>query len=1172
MKSWSPLALLVLSFPCFAQGEVLFRDLFEGDGLATNSATGGGVVSVSNSGAEWTDDGEAIFLAGGAEASRRALLYSEQVFQSEDGLRLTVNYTTGSVGTIGAHQFSFGLVSSETNLASYVGDNPFGTELSLYSFGVNLTAGNDVAAQGLNFTDGGTRTTLDQAGNHAQFAAGEATKVELEIGKGGYWCYRINDVYEASGVLLDGFDLGKSYHVAVFGQDGEGGGKSVQSIKLEKGYAAGERAAELKGNWNGGQGDLEKVKHFKTLDSMGVRFTDGAVLSAQHDVPHKLLEFISTEWVDPSGSTLPIEHTVAPTWGDLSLDEPAEDLFRDKVLAMRAAGFRVQAYTNSENFLGSNTAELQLFVDRWKAYCDQNPEVQAFIASQPYHTGVWNRTTGQYEIAYEDDGSESYPDRKYMFCYAEFILKDYALRYGEYLSSWIFDDGSTMSQNGDSQTSGRMEEQRIYQAFANAVHAGNPDLPIAFQNGRSNVNYNSTPYAHAVRFEDFTFGHAFGGNNNHAEKINGNQYTNNYRHITRMTATDGYVHEGGAWTWDDLIVGNFHSKLSTSSWKYGPVQAWEEEDFFRWNLEAMQAGGRMTWAGSIRRNDPNLQPYALTLLQGLDEHLAEFENPGSPNWARAYTLLAEATDGVAYHHLLREDRDFWDPEGDDIEAVWVSGDAPAWLSVASDSSNPGDWVLGGLPDEEGETTYRFEINARDQNGEVGTRTIELVVQENATPLVDELGDGVPIWASDPLVLPAATDFENYSQFLTRGIDFADFDGDSLTMQLLDGPSWVSLTEYAPHIWQLSGTPLGVEDALNTVSLSLSDGSQTVTGNLEIEVVDLQFPAMQTRSIKGNASWGEQTSDLGASYLGYNNSGRNFDHRALFYSEEAHQSDGGFRLTVNYTVGNIGDVLGHNFSFGLIQADEDLENYAGFNPFGAETSVYSLGVNLTSKQGVEARGLNFTNGTARKTLDQSGTHVEFVTEQSTPVVIEIREGGVWQYSIAGITEAMGTIPEGFDLSKAYRIVLYGQDDHGGGKTVESITLDYLAATEPQGYEAWSLNALGQTGAKEEDGDFDGISNLLEYVLGGDPQVADPDVQPHFAGTVYRFNRRKESVNDSEQWFQYSVDLVNWTEIALSESSAPEVTIEELDGEMEEVEVSINPAWEVNGRIFSRLKVR
>ena len=636
----------ILSLSSAVRGEVLFADSFDGDSLATNSATGGGLVNVSDSGVEWRDDGELTFVAGGSESSRRGLVYSEQAFQSEDGLRLSVHYTTGTVDTTGGHQFSFGLISSETDLSSYTGGNAFGAETSLYSIGANLIAGDNVPSQGLNFSDGATQTSLDQSGTHAQFAAGESTKVELEIGKGGYWCYRIDDVYEASGVLLDGFDLSKSYHIAVYGQDESGGGKSIQSIELEKGYAAGERAVGLKGSWNGGEGDLEAVKDFKTLDSIGVGFTDGAVLSAQHSVPHKLMEFIATEWVDESGNTAPIDYVVAPSWGDLSLDAPENDVFLDKLVAIRAAGFNAKAYTNSENFLGSNTASLQPFVDRWKAYCDQDPEVQAFIASQPYHTGIWNRTSQQYEIAYESDGTESYPNRKYMFCYAEYILKDYALRYGNYLGSWIFDDGDTMAQNGDSQTSGRMEEQRIFQAFANAVHAGNPDIPIAFQNGRSNVNYNSTPYAHAIRFEDFTFGHAFGGNNNHAEKINGNQFNNNYRHITRMTATEGYVHEGGAWTWDDKIVGNFHSKLSTTAWKYGTNQAWEEEDFFRWNLEAMQAGGHMTWNGSVRRTDPNLQPFAITLLEGLDEHLAHFENPGPPNWARAHTPLTEASHGL----------------------------------------------------------------------------------------------------------------------------------------------------------------------------------------------------------------------------------------------------------------------------------------------------------------------------------------------------------------------------------------------------------------------------------------------------------------------------------------------------------------------------------------------
>ncbi|MDB4276881.1 hypothetical protein N9886_01395, partial [bacterium] len=456
---------LFLIFGSNGQAETLYQDSFDVDGLALNSAgVGGGAINKTISGHSWVDDGDASFVTSGTQSERRALLYSEQTFQSDTGFRLTVKSTTGSIEGLAGHQFSFGLVSSNTDLSAYLGFNPFAETTSVSSVGVSLTT----AARGLNFTDGSSVTSLDHSGTNAQFKMGQSSEVTIEIGVGGYWCYRIDGVYEASGILLEEIDLSKDYHVVVYGQGDDA--KSIQSIKLETAPAAGERAAGLRGNWQGGQGDLERLKDFKTLDSIAVRFSDGATESAQHYAPHKLLETIALEGIDGTGPA--IDFVVAPTWGDLSLDEPEDDSFFERILEIKAAGFKIKAYLNSENFVGSNKVAFQEFVDRWKEYCDTDPEVQAFISSQPFHTGIWNQAAQQYE-----DASATYPNRKYMFCYAEYVLKDYALRYGDYFGSWVFDDGATMAQNGDSQTSGLIEEQRIYQAYANAVHAGNPDLP-----------------------------------------------------------------------------------------------------------------------------------------------------------------------------------------------------------------------------------------------------------------------------------------------------------------------------------------------------------------------------------------------------------------------------------------------------------------------------------------------------------------------------------------------------------------------------------------------------------------------------------------------------------------------------------------------------------------------
>ncbi|MGJ8677449.1 MAG: hypothetical protein ACSHX0_08020, partial [Akkermansiaceae bacterium] len=226
----------------------------------------------------------------------------------------------------------------------------------------------------------------------------------------------------------------------------------------------------------------------------------------------------------------------------------------------------------------------------------------------------------------------------------------------------------------------------------------------------------------------------------------------------------------------------------------------------------------------------------------------------------------------------------------------------------------------------------------------------------------------------------------------------------------------------------------------------------------------------------NGYWSQDTDGD----LVYNNSGTQFFKRAMAYSTDAQQSDSGFKLTAYYTTGSIGDVLAHNFSFGIISTDTDLSSYSGYNPFKTDTSVYSLGVNLTQNGDSFGQGLNFTDGSSRTTLDRSGDNIQFPVNESTEVVIEILPGGRWSYSINGVTEASGVIEGGFDLTKSYRVAVYGQDDNGGGKTIQHLTLDKI----PTGLIAeWSMDDVsGTTVADTSSQSFDASASNTTWVTG------------------------------------------------------------------------------------------
>ena len=702
-----------LGLASLSDARVLFQDNLDDDSLATNNGVGGGLINSSPNRAAWTDNGNASYSNNSTRSNRRAIMYSSNSFQSDTGFRLSFEYKIDSIGTTGKHNLSFGLIRSDANLANFRGYNPFAISQGVYAVGANLTT-QTAGSRGLNFMDGSTRETLDQSGTREQFKTGETSEVSIEIGEGGYWCYRIDGEYEESGVLLDGFDLDANYHIVVYGQDDNGGAKEINSILLESAPAPGERAvSSISRTWTAGSMDPSILADFKTLGHNTAGFNGGAVHSASHSAPHRLLEILSGGDAD-----------VLPLWGNLNRDEPQNDPMLAKILAIRDAGVRVQAYTNSDTFTGSNADYLQDIASRWKNWCDTDPEAQAFVDSQPYHTGVWN---GNRYV----DASRSHPDRKYQFCYAEFVLKDFSLRYGKYIDTWVFDSASHLASHGDNNTSGVIEEQRIYQAWTNAVRSGNPDIATGYNNSRSTFRYFAYPYAPPVRFEDFAFAHAFGGNNNHAEKVNGNQFNLNYQHVQRIMETNGRVFSGG-WDWASQIVGNFNSKVSTTAWNFGGNQAWEEDDFLQWNLESLQNNGSMMWSGSVFRNNPTvMQQWSYDLFMAMDEHLARNLNPGAPNFARAYTVLPDATAGRSYLRILQEGSDLWDPEGDDITSVYFAGSVPSWISIAESSPNSGRWVIGGTPDETEDTTYNFSLRARDnRTRRARSREVTLFVEGN----------------------------------------------------------------------------------------------------------------------------------------------------------------------------------------------------------------------------------------------------------------------------------------------------------------------------------------------------------------------------------------------------------------------------------------------------------
>lgn len=107
---------------------------------------------------------------------------------------------------------------------------------------------------------------------------------------------------------------------------------------------------------------------------------------------------------------------------------------------------------------------------------------------------------------------------------------------------------------------------------------------------------------------------------------------------------------------------------------------------------------------------------------------------------------------------------------------------------------------------------------------------------------------------------------------------------------------------------------------------------------------------------------------------------------------------------------------------------------------------------------------------------------------------------------------------------------------------------LVAAPPTnaGFSTWAASYAGLPDSSAlGDPDGDGIPNVLEYVLNGNPAVASaavlPVVSQDASHLVFSFNRAAVSAADTTQVFQYSTDLSNWTDVNLMSPTDPKVIL-------------------------------
>ncbi|MDB6077579.1 MAG: hypothetical protein JWO82_1326 [Akkermansiaceae bacterium] len=248
--------------------------------------------------------------------------------------------------------------------------------------------------------------------------------------------------------------------------------------------------------------------------------------------------------------------------------------------------------------------------------------------------------------------------------------------------------------------------------------------------------------------------------------------------------------------------------------------------------------------------------------------------------------------------------------------------------------------------------------------------------------------------------------------------------------------------------------------------------------------------------------------------------------------------------------------------GLITGSDTLRFSAGSTyavQIGDWTGDSGVGYDSTSFGSVV---INATTG-SKLTISVDGTGLVNFTEAAKTFTIASASN-----SLGGLTTTNWQVAtSNFPGLGTWSLAASGKD----------LVLAYTPAAAT-GYTTWVSGFPALTDkSKTGDPDGDGIQNVMEYVLNGNPGAASRAILPTGAisgsNYVFTFVRRAESKTDTTQAFEYGSTLSAWTAIPIPSATSANVTItpNQPSSGLETVVVSVPVTSAVNGRLFGRLSV-
>jgi len=161
---------------------------------------------------------------------------------------------------------------------------------------------------------------------------------------------------------------------------------------------------------------------------------------------------------------------------------------------------------------------------------------------------------------------------------------------------------------------------------------------------------------------------------------------------------------------------------------------------------------------------------------------------------------------------------------------------------------------------------------------------------------------------------------------------------------------------------------------------------------------------------------------------------------------------------------------------------------------ATTQIMYLGAN-GGKASEETTGENPLLMTAYNLGHDDGSWIDTPGDASDAAAT-LTGVGTHTYTETFVLSDFTTAPDNLSL---YDYLVFGfSRDIGDGSGSPAVTIDNLKITVPNrdGYVVWAYEAGLVDDVITSDPDFDGLNNLLEYGLGGDPEQADSGLLPYF----------------------------------------------------------------------------